>query len=124
MGKDLLKIVTPKRNAYCEAKGLRPKERYWFHPHHSTTDTMFVMSRLQELERIARVLLFPCFISLLKAYDSVDRTLLWQVLAHFGVPPREIRVICQFHHGMRACVRSDDDQRSEFKETPERVKTF
>ena len=63
---------------------------------------------LQELGRKARVTLFLCFIDLQKAYDSVDRTLLWQVLACFGTPPQMIEVIRQFHDGMRACVRSDD----------------
>ena len=42
------------------------------------------------------------------AYDSVDRTLLWTVLARFGVPQRMISVIRQFHDGMRAWVRLDD----------------
>ena len=45
---------------------------------------------------------------LYKAYDSVDRTLLWTVLARFGVPQNMISVIRQFHDGMRACVRLDD----------------
>ena len=52
--------------------------------------------------------LFLCFIGLEKAYDSVDRTLLRQVLARFGVPPQMIEVIRHFHDGMRACVRNDD----------------
>ena len=43
-----------------------------------------------------------------KAYDTVDRTLLWQVLTRIGVPPQMIAVIQQFHDGMRACVRPDD----------------
>ena len=43
-----------------------------------------------------------------KAYDSVDRTLLWTVIARFGVPQNTISVICQFHDGMRACVWLDD----------------
>ena len=49
-----------------------------------------------------------CFIDLQKAYDTVDRTLLWQVLTHIGVPPQMIAVIQQFHDGIRACVRPDD----------------
>ena len=49
-----------------------------------------------------------CFIDLEKAYDTVDRTLLWQVLTRIGLPPQMLAVIQQFHDGMRACVRPDD----------------
>ena len=77
---------------------------------------MFAVRRLQELGRKARAPLFLCFIDLQKAYDSVDRTLLWQVLARFGTPPQMIEVIRQFHDGMRACVRYDDGRCSEWFE--------
>ena len=43
-----------------------------------------------------------------KAYDSVDRVLLWEILARFGVPPRMIKVIRMSHDGMRARVQLDD----------------
>ena len=43
-----------------------------------------------------------------KACDTVDRTLLWQVLTRIRVPPQMIVAIQQFHNGMRACVRPDD----------------
>ena len=69
---------------------------------------MFVVRRLREIGRKAGVPLFMCFIDLQKAYDTVDRTLLWQVLTRIGVPPQMIAVIQQFHDGMRACVRPDD----------------
>ena len=49
-----------------------------------------------------------CFIDLQKAYDTVDHTLLWQVLTRIGVPPQMIAVIRQFHDGMIAYVRPDD----------------
>ena len=68
---------------------------------------MFVMRRLQEWRK-ARVPLFMCFIDLQKAYDTIDRTLLWQVLTRIGVPPQMIAVIRHFHDGMRACVRPND----------------
>ena len=69
---------------------------------------MFVIIRLQELARKKRTPLYVSFIDLTKAYDSVDRTLLWTVLARFGVPKIMISAIRQFHDGMRACVRLDD----------------
>ena len=69
---------------------------------------MFTICLLQELSRKKRSPLYVCFIDLTKAYDSVDRTLLWTVLARFGVPQIMISVIRQFHDGMRACMRLDD----------------
>ena len=69
---------------------------------------IFVVHRLQEVGRKAGVSLHMCVVDLQKAYDTVDRTLLWQVLTRIGVPPQMIAVIRQFHDGMRACVRPDD----------------
>ena len=69
---------------------------------------MFVVRSLQEIGRKAEVYLFMCLLDLQKAYDTVDRTLLWQVLTRIGVPPQMTAVIRQFHDGMRACVRPDD----------------
>ena len=69
---------------------------------------MFVVRRLQELGRASNTSLEICFIDLSKAYDSVDRVLLWEVLARFGVPPRMIKVIRMFHDGMSTRVTLDD----------------
>ena len=107
-GKVLLKVVARRLSAYCEAKGLLPEEQCGFRPDRSTTDRMFVVRRLQEVGRKAGVSLHMCFVDLQKAYDTIDRTLLWQVLTRIGVPPQMIAVIRQFHDGMRACVRPDD----------------
>ena len=60
---------------------------------------MFVVGRLKELARKKRIPLCLCFIDLTKAYDSIDRTLPWRVLARFGVPQNMISVIRQFHDG-------------------------
>ena len=63
---------------------------------------------LQELVRKKRISLYVSSIQLTKAYDPVDRTLLWTVLARFDEPQKMISVIRQFHDGIRACVRLDD----------------
>ena len=57
-----------------------------------------------------------CFVDLQKAYDSVDRELLWKVLARAGVPEEMIAVIRQFHDGMQAQVRMDDRELSDWFE--------
>ena len=75
---------------------------------------IFVIRRLQELARKKRIPLYVRFIDLTKAYDSVDRTLLWKVLTRFGVPLQIISVIRQFRDGIRACVRLDDGQCSDW----------
>ena len=55
-----------------------------------------------------------CFIGLQNANDSVDRELLWVVVAIFGVSEKILTAIHQFHQGMRARVRTDDGQHSEW----------
>ena len=107
-GKILLKITARRLSEYCERVGILPEEHSGFRPNRSTTDMMFVIHRLQELARKKRFPLYVYFTDLTKAYDSVDRTLLWTVLARFGVPQNMISVIGQLHDGMQAYVRLDD----------------
>ena len=57
---------------YCERVGILPEEQRGFRPNSSTTDMMFVIRRLQELERKKQIPLYVCFIDLTKAYDYFD----------------------------------------------------
>ena len=107
-GKILLKIIARRLSEYYERVRTLPEEQSGFRPNRSSTDTMSVIRRLQELAWKKRIPLYVCLIDLTKAYDSVDRTLLWTVLARFGVPQNTISGIRQFHDGMRAYVRLDD----------------
>ena len=81
-----------------------------------TVDMLFVVRRLQELRRERNIPLCMCFIDLQKACDCVDRELLWEVFTRFGVPTKIITVIRQFHNGMRARVRTNDGEHSEWSD--------
>ena len=107
-------MVESRLSNYCEAKGILPEEQCGFRPARSTIDMLFVVRGLQELGRARKIPLYMCFIDLQKAYDSVDRELLWVMLARFGVPEKMSTVIRQFHDGMRARVRTDDGEHSEW----------
>ena len=112
-GKVLLEVIACCLSDYCERKNILPEEQCGFRPQRSTVDMMFVARRLQEPARKKDTPLYLCFIDLTKAYDSVDQTLLWGVLARFGAPPRMLAVIRQSHDGMQACVRLDDGECSD-----------
>ena len=77
-------------------------------------DMLFVVRRPPEPGRARRIPLYMCFIDLQIAHDSVDRELLWVVLARFDVPEKMLPIIRQLHEGMRARVRTDDDEQSEW----------
>ncbi|CAB1097278.1 unnamed protein product [Ectocarpus sp. CCAP 1310/34] len=115
-GEVLLKVVATPLSHYCEREGSLPEEeeQSGFRPHRSTLDMLFAIQRLHELARKKSTAVFACFVELTKAYDSVDRDLLWDVLRRFGVPPKMLAVIRHFHEGMRARVRTDDGQYSEW----------
>ena len=106
-GEVLLKVIVGRLCDYCEREAILPEEQCGFKPQRSTVHMMFVVRRLQELARKKDTPLYFCFIDHTKAYDSVGRTFLWDVLARLSVPPRMLAVIRQFVDGMQACVRLD-----------------
>ena len=112
-GKLLLKVIAGRPGDCCEWTGVVPEEQCGLKPHRSMVDMMFVLPRLQEPASKRDTPLFMCFIYLIKAYASVDRTLLWTVLARIVILPRMLAVIPQFHDGIRACVRLDDGECSD-----------
>ncbi|CAM9464035.1 unnamed protein product, partial [Sphacelaria rigidula] len=91
--KVLLKIVANRLGNVCEETDVFPEEQCGFMRKRSTIDMMFVVRRLQELGRASNIPINMCFIDLQEAYDSVDRTLLWEVPSRFGVPLRMVTII-------------------------------
>ena len=113
VGKVFLEVIAGRLSDYRERENILPEEQCGFRPQRSTVDMMFAVRQLQELARKKDTPLYLCFIDLTKAHDSVDRTLLWDALARFGVPPRMLAAIREFHDGMQACVRLDDGECSD-----------
>lgn len=73
---------------------------------------IYVVHKLYELSSENNLTLYMFFIDLQKACDLVDRSLLWKVPPQCSVPAKIVAIICQFHDGMRACVRLESIETS------------
>ena len=63
------------------------------------------------------VILYAAFIDLTKAFDSVDRSALWEVLLKIGCPPDFVNIIRSCHEGMRVAVIENGEMSSDFDVT-------
>ena len=70
----------------------------------STIDMIFVAQQQQEKYCEQHQDLYMAFVDLTKAFDTVNRDLLWNILLKFGCPPTFIAILQQFHTGMCAQV--------------------
>jgi len=81
-----------------------PESQCGFRRGRSTADMIFVARLLQEKCREQNRDLYFAFIDLTKAFDTVNRDLLWKILSKFGCPPTFLTILQEFHNGMRAKV--------------------
>ena len=58
---------------------------------------IFAARQLQEKCREQQQELYAVFVDLTKAFDSVDRSALWEVLLKSGCPPDFVSIIRSFH---------------------------
>ena len=61
---------------------------------------VFVLRQLLEKSREHHKDLYIAFIDLSKAFDTVNRELLWKYLCKLGVPPKFLSILQQLHDGM------------------------
>ena len=81
------------------------EEQAGFQPNRSTIDHIFTLKMLLENTRDYNKPLFLCFIDIQKAYDSVNRALLWTICKHYGITDKIVRLLELLYKDSKACVR-------------------
>jgi hypothetical protein len=105
VGKLLTKIAERRLGGYIEDIGFLPEAQCGFRKKRGTVDMLFVTRVLTEAAHNCNKPLASIFVDLKKAYDSVNRELMWWILKRIGVPPKLVAVIMGLHKGMRARMR-------------------
>ena len=107
IGKILARIIQDRLQVIAES--ILPDSQSGFRKGRGCLDMIFVARQLMEKAREHGDSLYVMFVDLKKAYDSVPREALWQVLQKCGVPPQMLEIIKSFHEGMCAEVRVGHD---------------
>jgi Reverse transcriptase (RNA-dependent DNA polymerase) len=105
MGKVLERMILNRLNIVAEENDWLPESQNGFRNGRGAVDSL-ICCRL--LSKYCRENCLPCyiaFVDLTKAYDKVDRDILWMVLSRLGVPSKLINLIKGIHVGAQAKVK-------------------
>ncbi len=93
------------------------ENQFGFMPVRSTTEAIHVVRRLCEHLRKKKQNLHMIFIDLEKAYDRVNRDIMWRVLEKRGVRVGYIEIIKDMYNNSTTCVRTSVGVSSKFSIT-------
>ncbi|CAM9728294.1 unnamed protein product, partial [Sphacelaria rigidula] len=78
---------------HLEQNELLLGKQYYLHCRRLTYEIVVTKRRLQELRRAQKTRWWVFLTNVVKVHNTVDRTLLWSVLASFGVPATVFAII-------------------------------
>nr|VZI17162.1 unnamed protein product [Spirometra erinaceieuropaei] len=102
-GKIFVRLLLNRLNKHLE-QGVLPESQCGFRRHRGTTDMIFAARQLQEKCQELRTHLYSTFVDLTKAFDTVNREGLWNIMQKFGCPERFTQMVRQLNDGMMARV--------------------
>ena len=100
-GKIMAKVILNRLNSYL-LDDILPESQCGFRKNRGTVDMIFAARQIQEKCKEQNMDLYVLFVDLTKAFDTVSRTGLWEILPRIGIPPKMVNIIRSFHDGMKA----------------------
>ncbi|CAF4074483.1 unnamed protein product [Adineta steineri] len=85
-----------------------------FRPNRSTIDHIFILKMIMERRKEFNKPLFLCFIDITKAYDSVNRNLLWKVCRKYGISEKLVNLLKMLYKNSKAKVRIEGEVSDSF----------
>jgi hypothetical protein len=102
-------VITMRMNKWAEKEGFRAAGQAGFRPKRGTPDNVFVLQHTLERARMQGKHIHAAFIDFRKAYDSVNRHLLWAAIKGMGVHGAMLGTLQRMHSNITMRVRLDGE---------------
>jgi hypothetical protein len=103
-GKLFTNVLNTRLNNFLENNNILCEEQAGFRKNYSTTDHIFSLKMLIDLYLSKGKKLYCSFIDYRKAFDSINRTALWQKLLSNNVDGKCIKIIYDMYKKAKSCV--------------------
>ena len=100
-------IINSRLTLWVESNFVLTDAQAGFRKGRSTVDHIFTLHAAIERQFANNSKLYVAFIDFKKAYDSVNRNILWSVLLRSGIQGKMLRTIKAMYASVQACVKSN-----------------
>ena len=114
LGKVFTSIINSRLKLYLECAGYIGDEQAGFRRGHSTNDHIFTLHAIIALYKSRKKKLFAALVDLKKAFDFVDRSILWQKVLAMNINGKVLNVIKEIYRKAKSCVKNNGILSSQF----------
>ena len=115
LGKLFTSVINERLTVFIDSNKIMSAAQAGFRKGYSTTDQIFTLKCIVELFVCQGRRLFCTFVDYSKAFDSINRPILWEKLISCGISGKVLRVILNMYKSIKSCVMVNGMQ-SEFFE--------
>lgn len=105
-GKLFTAVLNNRLNKYLDSMNILSEEQAGFRKQYSTTDHIFNLKCLIDLYLFRGKKLYCAFIDYKKAFDSINRTYLWQKLISNNIDGKMFKIIHSLYANAKSCVKA------------------
>ena len=116
LGKLFTSVINERLTVFIDSNQIMSEAQAGFRKGYSTTDQIFTLKCIVELFLCQGRRLFCTFVDYSKAFDSINRAILWKKLISCGISGKVLRVIMNMYKSIKSCVMANGMQ-SEFFES-------
>ena len=107
LSKVFIHILKSRLQSWADANDIIGEEQAGFRKGYSTIDNVFVLHCVAKRYLVKHKKLFVAFVDFSKAFDTVNRQILWSILEQMGITRKMIDMLKSIYASVKCCVKCD-----------------